>query len=145
MRDLERLVPINTDDESFQEHFREHNEEHLALVLISPPKEFLLVTAASRHNDGYVDQAKQTFYRVDHKNQRVVHAEPLDCGLAAGDLDFVQQLRKDLDGYLAKYFREQSAAQGTAHQNVVFLDVRDHTIHIGYTSKNLNLSNLYGG
>lgn len=113
LKDLERLVPINTDDESFEQHFREHNEEHFALIPVNPPKEYLLVTAANRHQDGYLDQSRQTFYRVDHKNQKVVHAEQVDCGLDAASLDFVQALRRELDGYITKYFRDQSAGQGT--------------------------------
>jgi len=94
--------------------------------------------AANRHQDGYLDQSKQTLYRVDHKNQRIVQADQVDSGLSANELDFVQLLRKDIDGYLGKYFRDQSAAQ-------VFLDSNDQTVHIGYSSKNLNLNNFYGG
>jgi len=52
--------------------------------------------AANRHQDGYIDQAKQTFYRVDHKNQRITNAEQLDLGLTADTLDFVQLLQKGL-------------------------------------------------
>ena len=50
----------------------------------------------------------------------------------------MQVLRKDIDGYLSRYFRDQSASQ-------VFLDRNDGTVHIGYTSKNLSLNNFYGG
>lgn len=112
LRDLEKLVPVNTDDELFLGSFKEHNEEHLALCPISAPKDNFMVMAALSQNGGYADQARQTFFRVDHKHQKVLSAEPLEPALPEQVQDFVKTLQAELQAYVNKYYREPNGAQG---------------------------------